>query len=448
MNKVFFIFFTFFLFFAACENKVHEECSQEAINRRAFAYMKEWYLWYEHLPAIDPASYETLRDMVVDVRYHDGERLVDRFSYAVKKVEHDNYYAGKRYGMGTSWKRDDESNLFVSMVYPESPADEAGLRRGQQIMEINGYTIEELDENAEYNKENADKAGFKKKTDWSNVYNAENEGEPVEMLLLEEGEDLTTTVYLGNYSQKSVLKTEIIDNNGTKTGYIHLKAFITPSRDELNEAFGYFKEENIEELILDLRYNGGGYVSISEQLINLIAGKTVAGEKVIKILYNDKRSDNNKHYSGKVLENSMDFKRVAIITTKGTASASEMVINSLDPFVEVAVIGNTTSGKPVGMNSRDICDQTIVPITFKNANAVDYGDYYFGIEATCLSDDDFRHDFGDEREDSMREALFYLANGKCSEKSDILRTTPRKIKHPLELIPFELEGMNAIDYSF
>jgi carboxyl-terminal processing protease len=431
-----------------CEEIYKEECSQEYINCVAYAYMKDWYLWYESIPEIDVAEYETLPDMVRALRYQEKDQLVDRFSYATKKVDHDNYYAGKRYGMGTSWKRDDDGNIFVTMVYPGSPADIAGLKRGQQIVSVNGFTVEELDENAVYNRENAGEEGFEKKTDWSNVYDAENEGEPVEFVLLEQGEEITTTVYLGDYDMLSVLKTTIIDNNGRKTGYVHLKAFISPSEDELNKAFEDFKKEKIEELVLDLRYNGGGLVRISEQLINLIAGKSVDGEKIIKILYNDKRSDNNKHYSGKVLENSLDLKRVAIVTTRGTASASEMVINSLEPFVAVAVIGATTYGKPVGMNAKSICDQTVVPITFKNANALDYGDYYFGIEADCVSEDDFKRDFGDVEEASLKEALYYLENGKCSAPSEILRTLKKPAKFPEELIPFELEGMNRIDYTF
>jgi len=442
------VVFILLIFFNGCENQVQEQCDQASINLRAYSYMKDWYLWYEYLPSTDVKKFSSLSEMLKEIKYHDGERVVDRFSYATKKVDHQNYYAGKRYGMGVSWKRDEDNALFVTMVYPESPADIAGLKRGQRIIKINDFTIEELDENAQYNKENGGTSGFKKKTDWSDVYNAENKHEAVKIDLLEEDEEIFTVVVLDDYSMKSILKTEIIDNSGVITGYLHLKAFISPSEEELNEAFQKFKEEKIEELVLDLRYNGGGLVRISEQLINLIAGKSVDGEKIIKIIYNDKRSDNNKHYSGKVLQDSMEIKRVAIITTKGTASASEMVINSLDPFIEVAVIGDTTYGKPVGMNSKHICDQTIVPITFKNANAVDYGDYYFGIEATCLSDDDFKRDFGDTREESLKEALYYLSNKKCSNKSNVLRGIQRRGKHPEELIPFKLEGMNRIDYSF
>ena len=435
-------------YYSVCERRYPDadSCDQAYINCIAYAYMKDWYLWYELLPKIDPADFATLGDMIKVLRYVDDGVLVDRFSYSTKKEEHENYYSGKRYGMGTSWKRDEENKLFVTMVYPTSPADVAGLKRGQRILEMNGFTVEELDANAAYNKEHSGDEGFEKKTDWTDVYNAENEGEPVAMKLLEDGEEVETVVYLGDYSMKSVLKTEILNNSGVKTGYIHFKAFITPSEEELNEAFSAFKKEKIEELVVDMRYNGGGLVRISEQLINLIAGKTVKDEHIIKILYNDKHSDSNSHYTGKVLDSSMELEKVAFITTKGTASASEMVINSLQPFIEVSVIGATTYGKPVGMNAKNICDQTIVPITFKNANAVNFGDYYHGIPATCNSIDDYKHDFGDEREASLKEALNYLKTGKCSSGALTLRNV--KTQYIEDLIPFELKGMNKMDYTF
>jgi hypothetical protein len=81
-----------------------------------------------------------------------------------------------------------------------------------------------------------------------------------------------------------------------------------------------------------------------------------------------------------------------------------MVINSLQPFVDVSIIGDTTYGKPVGMNAKNICDQTIVPITFKNANAVDFGDYYHGFLPTVIRYGYYKHDFGDKDESSLKEA--------------------------------------------
>ena len=103
-----------------------------------------------------------------------------------------------------------------------------------------------------------------------------------------------------------------------------------------------------------------------------------------------------------------------------------MVIN-FNRSVDVSIIGDTTYGKPVGMNAKNICDQTIVPITFKNANAVDFGDYYHGISANCNSVDDYKHDFGDKDEASLKEALNYLKNRKMLRNSTDLEKCEKSI---------------------
>ena len=123
-----------------------------------------------------------------------------------------------------------------------------------------------------------------------------------------------------------------------------------------------------------------------------------------------------------------------------------MVINSLTPYVEVSLIGETTYGKPVGMNSKDICDQTIVPITFKYANSQDYGDFFLGMEADCAASDDFKHDFGDEREEELAVSLYRLSNGKCPSNAEVKSFEKRKTIE--ELIPIQLKGMGKIDYTF
>ena len=442
-----FLFFASFFLLVSCENHIAAECSQESVNRKAFAYLKDWYLWYEHLPAINPADYESLSSMISAVKYREGETLIDRFSYAVKKTEHEDYYAGKRYGMGMSMQRDENNDIFITLVYPGSPAGVAGLKRGQRLLAMNGVTVGELDENGEYNKEHRGDADFEERTDWNNVYNAENKGEAVQFKVLEEGEELETTVYLDDYIGKSVLAYKVLENDGVKTGYIHFKSFITSSKDELNEVFARFKEENVEQLVLDLRYNGGGLVKIAHQLVNLIAGDKAKGESVIKLIYNSRHTEQNTSYKGEVLKNSLSgIKKVAVIVSSGTASASEMVINSLTPYVEVSLIGETTYGKPVGMNSRDICDQTIVPITFKYANSQDYGDFFLGMEADCAANDDFKHDFGDVREEELAASLYYLSNGKCPSNAAV--KSPEKRKTVEELIPVKLKGMGKIDYTF
>lgn len=444
----FFAFFTLLFLSAGCENVVHEECSQSSINRHAYAFMKDWYLWYEHLPNIDISGFASLSEMIAAVKYVDNGTVIDRFSYAVKKQEHDDYYAGKRYGMGFSMVREENSDIYVSIVYPEGPAGKAGMRRGQKILSLNGVTVQELDENQEYNYQHKGEDGYVEKPDWNNVYNAENKGEEVVFRVMDYSDgEKEFSVILDDYTMNSVLAVSVFEHHGAKVGYLHFKSFINLSPDELDEAFAQFKESEIDELVVDMRYNGGGLVRVAEYLIDLIGGGTVKGENIIKILYNDKHTDSNFSYTGKKLQNSLEkIGKVVFITTRGTASASEMVINALTPYFDVALVGGMTYGKPVGMNSMSYCDQTIVPITFKSANSQDYGDYFLGMEVDCSAEDDCRHDFGDPEEASMREALYFLENGRCSQNAAL--KSEAKAKYLEDRIPAELRGMGKVDYTF
>ena len=442
-----FAFFTLFFLSAGCENIVHEECSQANINRHAYAFMQDWYLWYDHLPDIDVSQFASLSEMISAVKYVDNETVIDRFSYALKKQEHDDYYAGKRYGMGFSMVRDENSDIYVTIVYPEGPAGKAGMRRGQKILSLNGVTVQELDENQDYNHQHKGEDGFVEKPDWNNIYDAENKGEEVFFKVLDSSEgEKEFSVILDDYTMNSVLAVSVLEHHGAKVGYLHFKSFIKLSPDELDAAFAQFKEAGIDELVVDMRYNGGGLVSVAEHLIDLIGGATVNDEKIIKILYNDKHTDSNYSYKGKKLPGSLDkINKIVFITTRGTASASEMVINALTPYFDVALVGEMTYGKPVGMNSMSFCDQTIVPITFKSANSQDYGDYFLGMEVDCGSADDYRHDFGDPEEASVHEALYLLENGRCSENAAL--KSAGRAKYLEDRIPVELKGTGKIDYT-
>jgi hypothetical protein len=105
-----------------------------------------------------------------------------------------------------------------------------------------------------------------------------------------------------------------------------------------------------------------------------------------------------------------------VITSSLTASASEGLINGLRPFIDVVLIGDTTTGKPVGMYGHNFCDKRLVPIEFKISNAQDLSDYYNGISPSCTSADDISRNFGDLEEDSLNDVLYYILNGECSDQ--------------------------------
>ena len=103
-----------------------------------------------------------------------------------------------------------------------------------------------------------------------------------------------------------------------------------------------------------------------------------------------------------------------VITTRGSASASEAIINGLRPYMDVKVVGDTTYGKPVGQYGFDFCEKVLYPVAFLVTNARGEADYFDGIPADCAAADDVDHALADPREASLAEALYVVRNGRCS----------------------------------
>jgi len=236
---------------------------------------------------------------------------------------------------------------------------------------------------------------------------------PIVYVVEEAGEEKTLTLYAGDVTAPSIYKATTLTVGEKKVGYLMLKSFINSTNDELDAAFTKFKADGVTELVVDLRYNGGGWLDGSEHLASLITGGGLKDKLFTRLTYNGKHQDYNSDYHFKDYSQSLELTKVVFIATGGTASASEVVINGLKPYIEVAIIGDTTYGKPVGMNPMSHCDYTLVPITFKLANADAYGDYFDGMPADCAADDDVTRDFGDPEEGSLKAALSYLNDKTC-----------------------------------
>ncbi len=385
------------------------ECSLDDINLWILDTMWDMYLWYDQLATdIDFRGWSEPGDFLRSLKYS-----ADRFSYISKKEDHDDYYAGKYYGFGFGFRKLPEYVVYVTLVIPGGPADLAGMRRGQRIVKIDGYTIQEIEEN----------------NLWSEVTSRPEDKKdiPIEYVVEENGEEKTLVLYAGEVTAPSIYKTAVLDDGGRNVGYLMLKSFINSTNGELDEAFAAFKAKGITDLIVDLRYNGGGWIDGAEHLASLISGGDLKGELFTRLTYNDKHQDYNSDYHFKDYSQSLELTRVAFITTGGTASASEVVINGLRPFIEVLIIGNKTYGKPVGMNPMNHCDYTLVPITFKLANAEGYGDYYEGLPADCAAEDDVTHDFGDPAEASLRAALSMLRDKTCPAAPTVQAWNPDEI---------------------
>ncbi|HEY1024569.1 MAG TPA: S41 family peptidase, partial [Sphingobacteriaceae bacterium] len=321
--------------------------------------------------------------------------------------------------------------IFIRYVNPGSPAANLGMSRGDVLTQVNGrqlgsnFTADANFINSAFDQQSISVSGRK-----SN------------------GATFTRTLSKTTYTSSPVFKDTVITRAGKSIGYMALARFSNLSNAEpaLNEAFSGFASANITDLVVDLRYNGGGYVATAEHLINLIAqprlnGTTMFVEHFNKtmqdgqatILKNQPLLDENgrqRFANGRALTyfdvdysvsgNTYEFLKrgavnsvtnVVFIVTGNTASASELVINSLRPHINVKIVGEQSYGKPVGFFPINIDVYDVYYSLFQSRNSAGEGDYFAGFTPDANTADDVTRDFGDPLEASFASALSYLTAG-------------------------------------
>ena len=386
---------------AACADPVMvdppRDCSLVSQNAYVLEVMRHAYLWNREVPAdVDPAAYESPADLLRAVRYAES----DRWSRVADKVQSDALFEeGKFIGFGFSHQRDGDGRVRVSFVNADSPASRAGLRRGDELVLINSRSIAEID------------AGQL----WGEMFGPTELGIGLDLQVLDAaGEAHDVTLTKDWIKMVTVPTVEVIEQDGRKIGYVLFTSFVEPSVDELDAAFDRLTRAGIRELIVDLRYNGGGRLSVARHLASLVAGAAGARrEQVYRVEFNDDLRDANEVYKFSRLGNAVTLDRVYFLTTWRTLSASELVINAVRPYVDTYIVGGVTGGKPVGSRSFEFCDKILFPITFRLVNAVGETDYFAGLSPSCPAADDINHDLGDPKEGTLAAALRLIRDGTC-----------------------------------
>jgi C-terminal processing protease CtpA/Prc len=295
----------------------------------------------------------------------------------------------------------EDNRLFVKYVYQDSPAYRAGLRRDTEILEINGLSIEKIEEEKR----------------WETILGKVAVGSSSHFKISKENQESWVTLSMEKVTIDSLFYSHVMNVEGKKVGYFVLNSFIEPTKLALKRVFETFKEEGIEELIVDMRYNGGGRISVAKHLASLIVGDKGDEDLWSSLEYNDKHLSQNKSMFFIKKQNSLHLERVFVLSSTKTCSSSELIINGLNPYMEVILIGSTTCGKPVGMQGTTFCGKHLSPIEFKILNADGYGDYFSGITPLCQVEDDLTHALGDNKESILREALFVIEESHCSSKN-------------------------------
>lgn len=428
---------------------------QTTLNQKNWlrSWSNETYLWYNEIPDTDPALTTGV------VKYFDTLKTNKTTDSGAQK---DNFH----FSMSTEqWNKQNQSGVslgygfnmallatapprraVITYIEPNSPAALNGVERGMEVMQVdevdfvNGSNVDTINAGLFPNT-----AGKQTKF----VFKQRNSNQEV-MITLTAGEITSTPV----------TNVKTLDTGAGKVGYFQFNSHIAPAERGLYDAIKQLEGQNISDLVIDLRYNGGGLLAMASQLGYMVAGKSnTQGVTFEKTIFNDKHPTTNPvtgqaltpmpfidtyigfDESSGIAANtplpSLNLNRVYILTSGNTCSASEALINGLRGLpdsknFEVVLIGSTTCGKPYGFYPTDNCDTTYFTIQFSGANNKGFGDYSDGfapkntqngsypvLVTGCAVADDFSHQLGDRNEGMLKAALDYRETGVCPAVSSI-----------------------------
>ena len=373
-------------------------CTTSGKNIYVRDVMTDLYLWYSQMPNVNPTSYESPEAYLDAVRY---KTLDSTFSYITSRAANDAFYSDSQFiGIGLSTTLNG-ADMRVLQVFAESPASEAGLSRGDRIVEIGGQTVTALVSSGQIGSAfGPSEIGVETDVVFMNQAGTRREAHLVKRLV----------------TIPTVSLTHVYNIGGRRIGYIFFRNFVTPSFEALDQAFAELSAAGIDDLVLDLRYNGGGLVTVAQHLASYVGGVITEGQVFAEYFHNDKNTSRNRaiRFEHKPVRLTLD--RLIVVTTGGSASASELVINALRPFMPVIVVGSKTYGKPVGQYGIEFCDKLLAPVSFALRNANGQGDFFEGFAPDCAAPDDADHQLGDPEEGSLKEALTFAATGACSPR--------------------------------
>lgn len=404
------------------------------------------YFWYSVVPTLSPlsTSYATADNLLTTIKTYpinaqtgsafDRYSFLDRTGSLTNELQ--NGVSGVvptettgDFGMEVNYAADKNNNTYLFVLYADknAPAGKAGLQRGWEITAINGDT------NISY-----DGTGYGDGTgtNATKVTNAIYYSTSVTLTLTTtNGTSVTTTLNNASYNINPVLYDTIYNYNSKKVGYFVFYTFpniyntsgaATYTKTVLDQTFQKFASAGVSELIVDLRYNGGGSVATAEYLDSAIAPASTKGKVMYNYTYNDKMT---KYQTQLGLPSSIYFpgggalslNHVFFIVSENTASASELTLNNLKPYMSVKLVGDTTYGKPVGFLDFTISDHDstgtekyladLYAINFATSNANGTGGYYTGIAPDYSATDYINLPWGSTSDANLAAIFKYISSG-------------------------------------
>lgn len=409
------------------------------------AYFDEAYLWRDQVSRVDPtlARYSGSDAYVAMDAYFEALKSTqvtdtgaprDRFSFTYPtELWKTLTESGVEAGYGIEWHMASTTpprRIRIAYVESGSPADRAGLARGDELTSIDGVSS---DVNTQAGLDALNAGLYPAATGTTHAF-----------VFKRGSTSLTPSLTSAEITRTPVPLSRVLTlSDGRRAGYLLFNEHLVPAERQLMSAVSDFRTQGIQELVLDLRYNGGGYLYIASELATMIAGTTrTTGQTFETLKYNARRSSENEttpfysqscvYLNGGCTDvkplPTLNLARVYVLAQSGTCSASESIINSLRGInVEVVLIGGKTCGKPYGFTAKDNCGISYFPIEFSGVNAKGFGDYADGFEPGtgasqrfvpgCAVADDFDQPLGHPQEGMLAAALGHAVNGQCPPRA-------------------------------
>lgn len=367
-------------------------CSSDDIKARVDYDMRDYYLYYDLVPDVALSGVESSEALMGLLRVEP-----DRYSYVTDDREITQLREeGITEGFGF-WSRPNAGDQAVRFreILAGSPAEVAGIQRGDELIAINGQAVREFDDDQLREVVSAPTISLSIRT------------------LEEAPRDVSLTSVEYRWTTAPAASIHTVTSSGLRIGYLTVRRFLSTTEAEIDGQMAWFVEQGVDELVVDFRYNPGGRSRVAQHLASQIAGAAVEGQIYQIGSANDKYTNWNFSSRFEAEPHSLGLTRVVVLATGFSASASEALINGLDPYIDVVVIGSRTEGKPYSSFSETYCDKSINAMSLIRTNA-DGVDVIGGIEPTCAVNDSWYY----PQEDSNNDALFaasidYLVNERC-----------------------------------
>jgi len=371
----------------ACQRKgTDSPHPQKDIRQEVYKIMKDWYLFYDKVPNVNPLEFADTA--IVDALKY---KAADHWSFILrddgKLVE--ELETGTQQGSIGAYIVSQGSYSRVIAVIPGSPAAQIGLARGDSVVFVQATQSHVT-------------------LRWFDAQKQEKTG----------------TAFWAKVSVNPVLHTQVFDTLAARIGYWVFLEFTDTNKINLIEnSFRYFQQQNVSKLIVDLRYNGGGYLRTMEMVANLLAPASANGKLMYSSMLNDRypkeREDIYFRLSPAGLPN---LTEIIFITSSETASSSDMLINSLKPYIKITTVGQTSVGKYLGYPIFEYLGYTLAIVSSKSVNAQGDPKNFEGItgwQPSIVATDGIAFPWGDVRDDMLRAAFAAISGTSTARQSAV-----------------------------